>query len=86
MHSKLFSPEYIDGVKEFMNFIQGKFNENVEILCPCSRCLNQKYRKQDVVRKHILMNGMETTYTRWIHHGESLDVNVIEHPIDMHDK
>jgi len=85
VHSKLFSPEYIDGVKEFMNFIQGKFNENVEILCPCSRCLNQKYQKQDVVRKHILMNGMETTYTRWIHHGESLDVNVIEHPIDMHE-
>jgi hypothetical protein len=28
---------------------------------------------------------METTYTRWIHHGESLDVIVIEHPIDMHE-
>jgi len=58
MHSKLFSPEYIDGVKEFMNFIQGKFNENVEILCPCSRCLSQKYQRQAVVKKHILMIGM----------------------------
>lgn len=85
VHSRLFSPEYIDGVKEFMSFIQGKFNENVEILCPCSRCLNQKYQRQAVVKKHILMNGMETTYTRWIHHGESLDVNVIEHPIDMNE-
>ncbi|XP_039776646.1 uncharacterized protein LOC120644152 isoform X1 [Panicum virgatum] len=85
VHSRLFSPEYVDGVKEFMSFIQGKFNENVEILCPCSRCLNQKYQRQALVKKHILMNGMETTYTRWIHHGESLDVNVIEHPIDMND-
>jgi len=31
------------------------------------------------------MNGTKTTYTRWIHHGESLDVNVIEHHIDTHD-
>jgi hypothetical protein len=62
VHSRLFSPEYIDGVNEFMSFVQGKFNENVEILCPCSRCLNQKYLKQTVVKKHILMNGMETTY------------------------
>nr|CAH67329.1 OSIGBa0102I15.9 [Oryza sativa] len=80
-----FPLEYLDGVTEFMSFIQGKFNENVEILCPCSRCLNQKYQRPAVVKKHILMNGMETTYTRWIHHGESLDVNVIEHPIDMNE-
>jgi len=25
----------MDGVKELMSFIQGKFNENVEILSPC---------------------------------------------------
>jgi hypothetical protein len=65
--------------------VSKKFNENVEILCPCSRCLNQKYQRQAVVKKHILMNGMGTTYTRWIPHGESLDVNVIEHPIDIHE-
>ena len=85
VHSTLFSLEHKNGVAEFMSFIQGQFNENVEILCPYSRCLNQKYVKQDVVRKHLLMYGMETTYTRWIHHGESLDVNVIEHHIDIHE-
>ena len=31
------------------------------------------------------MNGMDNNYTRWIHHGESLDLDVIEHPNDMHD-
>jgi len=31
------------------------------------------------------MNGMDSSYTQWIHHGESLDVDVIEHPNDMHD-
>jgi hypothetical protein len=33
----LFSREHIDGVKEFMNFIQGKFSEDEQILCPCGR-------------------------------------------------
>ena len=30
------------------------------------------------------MNGMESTYTKWIHHGEELDIDVIEQPVDMH--
>lgn len=40
IHGRLFSPEHIDGVKQFMSFIQEKISENVEILCPCGRCLN----------------------------------------------
>ena len=79
MRGKLFSPEYMDGVKQFMSFVKGKFSDNVEILCPCSRCLNQKYLAQALVKKHILMNGMDNSYTRWIHHGEDLNVEVIEH-------
>jgi hypothetical protein len=37
------------------------------------------------VSKHILLNGMDNSYTRWIHHGERLDVDVIEYPDDVHD-
>ena len=68
-----------------MSFIEGKFSENVEILCPCGRCLNQKYLCQPVVKKHILMNGMDNTYTRWIHHGESIGVEAFQHPVGLHD-
>jgi hypothetical protein len=32
VHGRLFSHEHIDGVKEFMNFIQGKFSEDEQIL------------------------------------------------------
>jgi ssDNA-binding Zn-finger/Zn-ribbon topoisomerase 1 len=31
------------------------------------------------------LNGMDSSYTRWIHHGERLDVDVIEYPDDVHD-
>ena len=85
MNGRLFSLEYIDGVKEFMSFVQGKFTGNVGILCPCSRCLNQKYQYQALVRKHIMMNGMDSSYTRWIHHGESLNVDIIDHAAVVHD-
>ena len=85
MHSKLFSPEHIDGVKEFMSFVREKFSDKVEILCPCGRCLNQKYQCQAIVKKHILINGIDSSYTRWIHHGESLNVDITNHAIAVHD-
>jgi hypothetical protein len=37
------------------------------------------------VNRHILLNGMDNSYTRWIHHGERLDLDVIEYPDDVHD-
>ena len=85
VHGRLFSTEHIDGVKQFMSFIEEKFSENVEILWPCGRCLNQKYLCQPVVKKHILMNGMNSIYTQWIHHGESIDVEAFQHPVGLHD-
>jgi hypothetical protein len=77
VHGRFFSREHIDGVKEFMNFIQGKFSEDEQILCPCGRWLNQKYLSQAIVNRHILLNGMDSSYTR-------LDVDVIEYPDDVH--
>jgi hypothetical protein len=85
VHGRLFSREHIDGVKEFMNFIQGRFNEDEQILFPCGRCLNQKYLTQALVKRHILWNGMDSSCTRWIHHRGRLDVDVIEYPDDVHD-
>jgi hypothetical protein len=31
------------------------------------------------------MHGMDNSYTRWIHHGESFDADVIEHHVVVHD-
>ncbi|CAL4887757.1 unnamed protein product [Urochloa decumbens] len=49
VRGRLFSPEHIEGVKQFMSFVEEKFSENAEILCPCGRCLNQKYYAQSLV-------------------------------------
>jgi hypothetical protein len=37
------------------------------------------------MNRHILLNVMDNSYTRWIHHGERLDVYIIEYPDDVHD-
>ena len=37
------------------------------------------------MKKHILMNGMDNSYTQWIHHRESLNVDVTDHGVVVHD-
>jgi hypothetical protein len=32
------------------------------------------------------MNGMDSSYTRWFRHGEDVNVDVVEHRIDVHDR
>jgi hypothetical protein len=84
VRGNVFTSVYMDGVKEFMSFVKGKCRDNVEIMCPCSRCLNQEHQSQALVNKHMLMNGMDSSYTRWIHHGEDLNVEIAEHvPADV---
>ena len=70
-----------------MDFIKEKFGEDDEIFCPCTRCLNQKYLHLPNVKKHILLNGMDCTYTRWVHHEEdiSVHVNVVSAPAPVFD-
>jgi hypothetical protein len=76
-----FTPKYIGGLKSFMNFIRERFNEAEQILCPCKDCLNHKHLHQNDVQRHLMLNGMSSTYTRWIHHGEDSNVHVFEEPV-----
>ena len=64
-----FSPEYLEGTKEFMRFVRDHGNGD-SILCPCTKCLNLIRHTQSEVHSHINRDGMSTTYTRWTCHGE----------------
>ena len=72
VNSRLFSREHLDGVNEFMWFVSERFGDSQEIPCPCSKCLNMVNRHKGLVEDHLYFNGMSSTYTRWIHHGEPL--------------
>ncbi|CAD6225603.1 unnamed protein product [Miscanthus lutarioriparius] len=74
INSRRFSKEHVDGVKEFMTFVSERFNDNEEMFCPCRRCLNRVRKPQGQVQDDLYIHGMASTYTRWIHHGEPLEV------------
>jgi hypothetical protein len=73
-----FTPTYVKGVEEFMKFVSDRYPKDSQILCPYTRRLNQILRSQPDVSDHLHIYGMSATYTRWIYHGESADVEVVE--------
>ena len=85
IHGALFTPQYICGVRSFMNFVRERFTEDEQILCPCSRCMNHQSLHQNEVERHLLLNGVSSTYSRWINHGEDSDVHVLEEPAVLED-
>ena len=85
IHGALFTPQYICGVLSFMNFVRERFTEDEQILCPCSRCMNHQSLHQNEVERHLLLNGVSSTYSRWINHGEDSDVHVLEEPAVLED-
>jgi hypothetical protein len=52
-------PEYIIGVRRFINFAFS-IDKNIfrgKIRCPCVRCKNHKFLKEDEVCKYLLIKG-----------------------------
>jgi hypothetical protein len=67
------SSEHLKGVEEFMQHVRARFGGDARIPCPCRNCLNTRELAQGTVEDHLLLNGMASTYDRWIHHGEPLE-------------
>ena len=80
------SSEHLKVVANFMQFVRTSFATDVAILCPCCQCLNRKELPQGRVEDHLLLNGMASTYDRWIHHGEPLhdwDTQIFVYLLEM---
>ena len=41
--------------------------------------MNSVTRPQSAVQNHLPLYGMSVTYTRWVHHGEAVNINVIDY-------
>ena len=78
--ARRFSAAYVEGVENFMNFIRAEYGgPKSDVLCPCSSCMNSVTRPQSTVQNHLHLYGMSVTYTRWVHHGEAVNVNVTDY-------
>ncbi|KAF9611175.1 hypothetical protein IFM89_027451 [Coptis chinensis] len=62
---------YRQGVSDFILFASGKDKTSTTCLCPCNKCRNRKRFAYDIVRKHLIHNGIESTYRVWVLHGEN---------------
>ncbi|CAE5960003.1 unnamed protein product [Arabidopsis arenosa] len=66
------SQDYINGVKEFLDFAFG-YSKTDMIKCPCQRCFLVKYKNRTEIEGDLVCHGFLPTYTNWYLHGEELD-------------
>ncbi|XP_074573987.1 uncharacterized protein LOC141830448 [Curcuma longa] len=64
-------PKYEEGVQKFLAQARNYAKTRETILCPCKRCQNKKYMKFDQVYEHLIMKGIDPSYTVWVFHGET---------------
>ncbi|KAF7138355.1 hypothetical protein RHSIM_Rhsim07G0185300 [Rhododendron simsii] len=66
------SKQYKQGVESFIEFAMANSGAQVEIRCPCIDCLNSKTLSSEVVRIHLILKGIDSSYKTWVYHGESV--------------
>uniref|UniRef100_A0A7N2R7G5 Transposase-associated domain-containing protein n=1 Tax=Quercus lobata TaxID=97700 RepID=A0A7N2R7G5_QUELO len=77
MDKKRFSREYLQGVKNFIQFaIENGIRVDGKISYPCKKCSNVYYFEPPVVKDHLVRNGICIGYDPWFCHGESASVAI----------
>src|SRR6266496_3888280 len=78
--ARRFFAAYVEGVENFMNFTRAEYGgPKSDVLYSCSSRMNLVTRPQSTVQNHLHLYGMSVTYTRWVHHGEAVNVNVTDY-------
>lgn len=69
--------KYIEGVKQFVNFVEENANGEVLFTCPCLRCRNSKgHISLDDIYVHLLQHGIGTNYVNCVYHGQKVTESV----------
>ena len=66
-------------------FIRNTFSRFVvgdEITCPCKKCHNRKWHRQEVVYDHLIWNGPSELYVKWICEVSCLDPEKSDNDMD----
>jgi len=76
MNERRISPEYEEGVEQFLQFSseRGQPDEDGKYYCPRINCLNGRRQILDDIREYLLCDGIKRNYTTWIWHGEMTDM------------
>ncbi|KAL5837267.1 hypothetical protein ACOSQ3_014436 [Xanthoceras sorbifolium] len=62
--------EYRDCAKKFVEPAKRNARNRDLIVCPCKICQNLSFHPSKIVYEHLVIKGMDPTYTNWVFHGE----------------
>ncbi|KAF5814582.1 putative Transposase-associated domain-containing protein [Helianthus annuus] len=69
------SQTFVNGVQTFLNFAFERACVNGGLIkCPCTNCLNMKYKSRQTVLDHLICSGFRPEYLKWVYHGEGTTV------------
>ncbi|KAL5698977.1 hypothetical protein ACHQM5_029945 [Ranunculus cassubicifolius] len=81
MSARLLSDDYVKGAKAFVRFTWDNIGKDVDwYCCPCLKCHLDVKNTTKVMYEHIMCNGIDPSYTRWVHHGEPFPRNNVRVP------
>ena len=67
------SPEYLDGLVHFIEFTKKNGGGCKHFPCPCAKCRNgHGMIALELIHEHLLINGIDKSYTHWFFHEECL--------------
>ncbi|XP_026410286.1 uncharacterized protein LOC113305467 [Papaver somniferum] len=69
----IYSPEYREGVRKFIDFAMKNGTCAKTCAFPCRKCENRHPLGFSIVRTHLYEHGVDKTYTTWSLHGERKD-------------
>ncbi|KAL5708127.1 hypothetical protein ACHQM5_018955 [Ranunculus cassubicifolius] len=76
MSAPQLSSEYVEGARSFIKFTQNSLAEELDwYCCPCLICHLCQKRTAESIYEHIICNGIDLSYTSWVHHGEPFSKN-----------
>ena len=66
------SPEYQNGVEEFIKFAIERADNPNRIKCPYIRCDCLENITVEILKDDLFVNGIDKGYTRWIWYDKSV--------------
>ncbi|CAN1338246.1 hypothetical protein LINPERPRIM_LOCUS37985, partial [Linum perenne] len=53
IHMPRNTPEYYEGIEQFLNFAFAHADDGTHILCPCPKCNFKKWKSRSEVHDHL---------------------------------
>ncbi|KAK9282930.1 hypothetical protein L1049_011155 [Liquidambar formosana] len=75
--------EYKIAARKFVDMAKKNGGNSDMIVCPCRDCGNLRHEHCDIVFDHLVMRGMDRTYTTWVLHGEHRSASVQCDEVEM---